>query len=148
SPRRNYDAICNDPNRRYREKLRIAKSLYQRGYDRRDIVELFRLIDWMMTLPATMEENLTTEIYNYEEERKMPYITNVERFALARGKRQKSREDILEVLQVRFESIPDELVEAINQIEDDSSLTNLLRQAITINSLDDFWASVRGLNIS
>ncbi|NEO25699.1 MAG: transposase, partial [Kamptonema sp. SIO4C4] len=41
----------NDPNRRYREKLRIAKSLYQRGYDRRDIVELFRLIDWMMTLP-------------------------------------------------------------------------------------------------
>ncbi|MDB9313190.1 hypothetical protein PN462_08765 [Spirulina sp. CS-785/01] len=99
----------------------------------------------MMTLPAPMEENLTTEIYNYEEEHKMPYITNVERFALERGKRQKSREDIFEVLQVRFESIPNELVEAINQIEDDSSLTNLLRQAITINSLEDFLERVQDL---
>ena len=32
-----------NPDRRYQGKLSIAKSLYQRGYSRQDILELFRL---------------------------------------------------------------------------------------------------------
>jgi hypothetical protein len=40
-----------DPQGRYQSKLRIAKSLYQRRYGRQAILELLRLIEWMMTLP-------------------------------------------------------------------------------------------------
>ncbi|MEA5469318.1 Rpn family recombination-promoting nuclease/putative transposase [Spirulina sp. 06S082] len=131
-----------NPDNRYQEKLTIAKSLYRRGYERRDILELFRLIDWMMSLPRSLEENFTREIYRYEEEEKMPYITSVERLGiekgLQQGLQQGRQEDIIAVLQVRFETVSDALVEAVNGIQDDAILANLLRQAIAIPSLDAF----------
>ena len=39
---------------------------------------------------------------------------------------------------MRCEALPNELVEKINQIEDLELLKTLLRQAITIEGLDDF----------
>lgn len=127
-----------DPSGRYQGKLRIAKSLYQRGYSRQDILELFRLIDWMMTLPESIESEFKQEIRNFEEDLQMPYVTSVERLARIEGLVQKGREDVIEVLEVRFEALPNELVEKINQIEDLELLKTLLRQAITIGSLAEF----------
>lgn len=72
----------------------------------------------------------------------MPYITSIERSALARGESRgesrKAREDVLEVLEVRFEAVPETIVEAVNQIEDRAVLKSLLRQAITIATLEEF----------
>ncbi|CCQ49215.1 hypothetical protein [Crocosphaera watsonii] len=42
------------------------------------------------------------------------------------------------MLEVRFEALPNELVEKINRIEDLELFKTLLRQAITIEGLDDF----------
>jgi septum formation topological specificity factor MinE len=130
-----------DPQGRYQGKLRIAKSLYQRGYGRQDILELLRLIEWMMTLPEDLDRNFQQELIRFEEESRMPYILSFERRALRarqEGILQQLREDILEVLQIRFENMPNSLEEAINQIEDDTVLKTLLRQAITISSLEEF----------
>lgn len=68
----------------------------------------------------------------------MPYVTSIERLAHQEGMLQSSRENVVEVLQVRFEKIPSELIEAINQIEEVSVLKTLLRQATTISSLEEF----------
>ncbi len=68
----------------------------------------------------------------------MPYVTSIERLAHQEGMLQSSRENVVEVLQVRFENIPSELIEAINQIEEVSVLKTLLRQATTISSLEEF----------
>lgn len=68
----------------------------------------------------------------------MPYITSVERLARIEGLVQKGREDVIEVLEVRFETLPNELIERINQIEDLELLKTLLRQGITIGSVADF----------
>ncbi len=135
-----------DPDRRYQGKLRIAKSLYQRGYSRQDILELFRLIDWMMSLPEFIESQFKQEIMSFEEDLKMPYITSFERLARQEGRSegisegilQGSRENVIEVLQVRFEMLPSDLIEKIHQIEDLELLKTLLRQGITISSLDEF----------
>lgn len=127
-----------DPQGRYQGKLRLAKSLYQRGYSRQDILELFRLIDWMMTLPDRIESEFKQEIRRFEEDLQMPYVTSVERLARIEGILQKGREDVIDVLTIRFSDVPPSLVEAINQIEDPSRLTTLHRQAITIGSLAEF----------
>ena len=135
-----------DPQGRYLGKLRLAKSLYQRGYSRQDILELFRLIDWMMTLPEGIESEFKQEIRRFEEDLQMPYVTSFERLARIEGKQeglsegilQKGREDVIDVLTIRFSDVPPSLVEAINQIEDPSLLKTLLRQAITIGSLAEF----------
>ena len=131
-----------DPQSRYQGKLSLAKSLYQRGYSRQDILELFRLIDWMMTLPDRIESEFRQEIRRFEEENQMPYVTSIERLArqegISEGVLQKGREDVIDVLQIRFENVPSDLVEVINQIEDSSILKTLHRQAITIGSLSEF----------
>ncbi len=99
-----------DPQGRYLGKLRLAKSLYQRGYSRGDILELFRLIDWMMTLPDMIESEFKQEIRRFEEDLQMPYVTSFERLARIEGKQeglsegilQKGREDVIDVLTIRF----------------------------------------------
>ena len=68
----------------------------------------------------------------------MAYITSVERIArqegISEGVIQQRKQDIIEVLEVRFSELPSALVEKINQIEDPDLLKTLLREAITIDS--------------
>lgn len=129
--------------------MRIAKSLYQRGYSRQDILELLRLVEWMMTLPENLELDFQQELIRFEEESSMPYILSFERNAERNAERkasqarlegilEKGREDVLEVLRIRFENLPSSLELVINQIEDDSVLKALHRQAVTIASLEEF----------
>lgn len=49
---------ANSESGRYRKKLTLAKSLYRRGYQRQDILELFRFIDWVLALPEQLENQL------------------------------------------------------------------------------------------
>ena len=74
-----------NPQGRYQSKLRIAKSLYQRGYSRQDILELFRLIDWIIALPYRIEKEFHEEIQRFEEDSRMRYVTSIERFARLDG---------------------------------------------------------------
>lgn len=37
-------------------KLKLSRMLYERGYKRKDILELFRFIDWLMILPDDLEK--------------------------------------------------------------------------------------------
>jgi len=135
-----------DPQGRYLGKLRLAKSLYQRGYSRQDILELFRLIDWMMTLPEGIESEFKQEIRRFEEDLQMPYVTSFERLARIEGILQKGREDVIDVLTIRFSDVPPSVVEVINQIEDPSLLKTLHRQAITIGSIAEFKGNLDQLS--
>jgi hypothetical protein len=69
-------------------ELALAKSLYRRGWERGDILELFRFIDWMLRLPEELEEQLWSEIQTYETVEHMPYVTSVERIGIRKGIRQ------------------------------------------------------------
>ena len=45
-----------DPEGRRVWKLRLVRSLYERGYQREDVQQLFRFIDWLMELPGDLDE--------------------------------------------------------------------------------------------
>jgi hypothetical protein len=62
--------------------------MYDRGYDRKTILELFRIIDWMIQLPAALEAAFRQDLYTFEESRQMPYITTVERAGIEKGLQQ------------------------------------------------------------
>ena len=64
----------------------MVLGLYELGYNEDQIRDIFGLLDWMMHLRVDLEKQLTREIVEFEEARKMPYITSVERFAEARGR--------------------------------------------------------------
>jgi hypothetical protein len=98
-----------------------------------------------MVLPERVEDQFEQTLITYEEE-KMQYISTIERRALERGLEQGLEQGalkgvcqaIIEVLETRFETVPQIITERINAIEDLPSLKRLLKQAVTINSLADF----------
>ena len=59
--------------------------MYEGGFSREDILQLYRFIDWVLTLPAELEQRFLTEIQDREEERKMPYVTSAERIGIEKG---------------------------------------------------------------
>lgn len=73
------------PQKRFRQKLEIIKGLYERGLQQEDIRQLFRFIDWVMTLPIELETKLETAVKTLKEEQKMEYISGLERRAIERG---------------------------------------------------------------
>lgn len=74
-----------DRQERLRWKLSLTRRLYQLGYQRQDVLNLFRFIDWLMSLPDTLEAEFWREIRQFEEEMRMPYITSVERRGIQQG---------------------------------------------------------------
>jgi hypothetical protein len=76
------------PELRYRWKLELVKGLYERGYTAEDVRQLFSFIDWLMMLPEELEKKFDYELAEFEEERKMEYVTGIERRAIQRGLQQ------------------------------------------------------------
>jgi predicted transposase YdaD len=73
-------------------KFSLVRQLHEEGYNRQEIQDLFRFVNWIMQLPKPLEVDFWQEVLAYEEERKMPYITNLER-ALAELNREEGREE-------------------------------------------------------
>jgi hypothetical protein len=73
------------PGDRFRWKLRLTKALYERGMSRKDILELYRFIDWVMALPRDLEIDFQEELTRYEKEKNMPYVTSAERIGMEKG---------------------------------------------------------------
>lgn len=74
-----------DPDELFKRKFALVKDLYTAGYTRADIVKLFRFIDWLMDLPEAHEQLFWQELSEYEEGKKMPYVTSVERIGMKKG---------------------------------------------------------------
>jgi len=70
---------------RYQAKLHLVKGLYRRGWQRQDVQELFRFIDWVLELPGALEQRLWDEVQTSEEVQKMRYLSTIERMAIDRG---------------------------------------------------------------
>nr|WP_242479251.1 hypothetical protein [Lamprobacter modestohalophilus] len=69
-------------------KFHLIRLMYERGYERALILELFRLIDWMIRLPEALEADFRQELYTYEEQQRMPYVTTVEQAGIDKGIKQ------------------------------------------------------------
>ncbi|MEH1992015.1 hypothetical protein [Nostoc sp.] len=76
----------NDRIERKQQKLVLVRRLYEQGFRREDVINLFGFIDWMMTLPAQLEEEFWQEYRDFEESLSMQYVTSVERFGIEKGK--------------------------------------------------------------
>ncbi|MGA9379690.1 MAG: transposase [Phormidium sp.] len=131
-------ATYRDPENRLKWKLNLVRNLFERGYSREDILDLFRFIDWIMVLPEELANNFKAELRRQEEANRMRYVTSIERLAIQEGIVQNARENVIEILEIRFSEVPIEIVESINEIDDASALKTLLRRAITIASIPEF----------
>jgi hypothetical protein len=85
-------------------KIELMRGLYEKGYNRGQIVELFKFVDWLIVLPAKLEKSFWDDLAILEEERKMPFVTSVEKIGYERGRKeaqQKIDEIVLKMLEDR-----------------------------------------------
>ncbi|WP_019895288.1 RpnC/YadD family protein [Hydrogenovibrio halophilus] len=78
--------LLKEPKQRLDAKTRLIRLLYERGYSREQVIELFKFIDWMIRLPDNLEIEFKNTIDQIEEEMHMAYVTSVERIATQEGK--------------------------------------------------------------
>jgi len=119
-------------NQRKEWKLSLIRRLYESGYSRRDVLHLFKFIDWVMILPEGLKQAFWLELKAYEEERKVPYITSVEEIGFERGVQQGRQEErrslVLLLLEQRVGQLPDDWRDRLSQL----SLTQLEALAIAL----------------
>jgi len=131
------------PQERRTWKVRLVKGLYERGLGAEDIRQLFRLIDWMLALPEELEQEFLQEMYRFEEERRMPYITSVERLAMKKGRQEGRQEGLRDgllegialALEAKFGEVDTELLEdirALNNIAQIRKVARGLKKAKTV----------------
>ena len=70
---------------RLRAKMSLIRRLLSRGYGRKDIIHLFRFIDWLLVLPPELEEETRRQVAELEGGTPMPYVTSFERLGDREG---------------------------------------------------------------
>lgn len=120
---------------RYKEKRRLIYKLYEHGFDKQRVIDLFRFVDWVLRLPKALDDQLRVEIVAFEENQKMPYISSVERFGIQKGE----ATILTRQLQRRFGIVPD----WVNQKIAEASTTFLEEWSLRFvdaKSLDDVFS--------
>jgi len=69
-------------------KTGLTKLLYQKGYSREGVLNLYAFIDWVLTLPDALEKIFLEDLKEFEKEEKMPYVTSAERIGRKEGKKE------------------------------------------------------------
>jgi len=141
-------ATRQDARKRLEWKTRVVRGLLDVGYNQQEIRNLLRLLYWMMRLPENLEREFQLRLDSFLEEKEMPYVMMpceqdaMER-GLERGILQKSREAVIDILSMRFDLVPDQMADRINELSDTLVLRDLLRRAVTIASLSDFSEEIQ-----
>ena len=151
-------STTRDFTEREKWKWQLVRSLYERGLSKFDIINLFKFIDKMMALPPALQQNLESKINQYEEEQKVELLCVMEERGIEKGKqigqqigeqigeqrgeqrgaKKTCRKNIIDLLQMRFSSVPETLVETLNKIEDLARLEQLHLETIRVNSVAEF----------
>jgi len=129
-------------------KFSLLKRLYEQGRDRQDIIDFYRLIDWMMTLALELQSEFDQQVTQYEETMKMPYITSIEIRGEQRGEQRgelKGKQDlILQMLNYRFSEIDPSLVAQIKTLASEQ-LGELVKAVFNFSTATDLeqWLKSR-----
>jgi hypothetical protein len=118
-----------DPAGRRTWKFRLVRGLYERGFRREDVRQLFRLIDWLLELPPPVQRQFQREVDDYEEGRRMPFVTGFERRGMLRL--------IEDTLRTKFGEAAMDLVPAIEDMDDAEKYVALNRTIATAATLDE-----------
>jgi flagellar biosynthesis/type III secretory pathway protein FliH len=160
----------DDMSERSLVKWNLTRRLYETGLSKKDVLELYRLVDWLIGLPEELEQDFKQQLREYEKSKVMPYVTSIERMAkkegreegwtkglekglekgreegleqgLENGRKQGRAEIVLRLLRRRWEPLPTGLEEQIRGLSLEQQ-ANLAEALFDFTSLADLgtWLS-------
>jgi hypothetical protein len=92
-------ATRKDMDARFAAKWTLIQLLYQRGWEKQRIIDLFLVLDWMMRLPEHLKQTLWQNITVLEEKEKMRYVSSVEQIGIEKGVQQGMQQGIQQGVQ-------------------------------------------------
>jgi hypothetical protein len=104
---------------RFAAKWRLTRLLYERNWTRQQVIDLFAVIDWMMQVPAPLQDQLLGDIRELERERAMPYMNPFEKLGREEGRQQALRDILESQLEQRFGRLPPEVRNRVHDAEAD-----------------------------
>ncbi|GCA95910.1 hypothetical protein MAE30S32_45620 [Microcystis aeruginosa 11-30S32] len=104
----------------------------------------------MMTLSPELQSSLESKIKQFEEERTMPLMSNMELRGIERGKEigkeigalENARDFVKTVLESRLGEVPLDVEQYLNKVSLLSTLQEIVKLAATANSLAEFKQSL------
>ena len=142
-------------------KWKLIRGLYEKEFEREQIIKLFEIIDNMMTLSPELQSSLESKIKQFEEERTMPLMSNMELRGIERGKEigeeigelrgiergkeigkeigalENARDFVKKVLENRLGDIPGDIGQCLNDASVISVLEEMLKAALIVNSFEE-----------
>jgi hypothetical protein len=129
----------DDEGSRFARKRQVIRSLYDRGMTKEMVWALLRLVDWMLTLPESLEPLFRQEQERWEKEKQMPYVTSFERLAREEGQAEGQVTMLILILEQRFGApLPEGLTARLRAVRDAALLGQWGRLAVTVASLEEF----------
>lgn len=133
---------------RAQAKVHLIRGLFARGYERAQIMELLRLIDWLVALPAEQDRLVEREIERIEEEQRMAYVTSWERLGEERGEAKGLVQGLLSglavALDLKFGAAGTALLPELQQITDPAVLQQVgerIKMATTVEELRQVYTA-------
>ncbi|MEO1183191.1 MAG: cytosolic protein [Cyanobacteria bacterium J06636_27] len=115
------------------QKLALVRRLYEKEFNREQVLNLFAFVDWMLTLPLELEREFEVEVEKLEEFIRMKYVTSVERIA----RRESLLKSIPVCLRIKFGDEGQSLLSEIENIEDFRLLEAILEAIETANTISE-----------
>jgi hypothetical protein len=138
-----------DLTQREQWKWNLVRPLYQKGLTKFDIINLVKFIDKMMTLPPPLQLEFNHKLEQHEKELNMPFLSTIEELAEERGQvkgaKETCQQNIFDLLENRFGTLPEKLMETLKEINDLMALKNLHLKTISVNSLDEFQTLINAV---
>jgi hypothetical protein len=102
-----------DKATRLRPKFELVRGLKAYGYDEESVRQIYRLVDWLITLPEDLEEQYQERLQTLSEEDEMTYVTTTERWGIKKGRAEGQAELLLRQVERRFGPVTDEVTQRI-----------------------------------
>lgn len=136
---------------RQQVKIGLVRLLYERGYSREQVIELFNIIDWMIQLPEGLEQGFVQTVFDIQEEKQMTYINTIERVQLRQATeegvqigRQEGRQEGVQIghqealrnlLKIKFGELPNWALQRVDEATPEQ-LHNWMAAIFTADSLE------------
>lgn len=131
--------LKNRPIQLKEAKLQLVRLLFERGYNRDDVIKLLRFIAWLVSLPKDLEKEFQIELRQLKGEEKMKIVTNYEIVLQEIAQQEAKLESLTRLIEAKFGLIAESLKARLKPL-DAAQLDNLMVSLLKFNSLDEVTA--------